>query len=100
MNGFYINLKHRKDRLLSVKKLKTHIFFKNIKRFDAVYNKNGRLGCALSHYLALKKLKQDYPDDKYYMIIEDDLMIFKKNFNMFVIDFIKKFILKIGMLFC
>ena len=50
MNGFYINLKERTARVDHFKLLKKkYKFFNNLTRLEAIYHKNGHIGCALSH---------------------------------------------------
>jgi len=63
MKGFYINLNERVDRMRHFEnmKIKYH-FLKNIKRFPAIKNKNGAIGCGMSHIEALKNL-QKYDDN-------------------------------------
>jgi len=74
MNGFYINLSHRIDRKTHIEELKNkHSFFKNIERFDAVLNRRGDIGCALSHINCLTQLLNQNKD--YYLIMEDDFFI-------------------------
>lgn len=89
INGYYINLNKRKDRNRDMKKIiKTNPFFKNIKRFPAVYNSNGALGCSISHYCVLSILEN--LDQPYFLVLEDDLKIndelklcnFISNFNL------------------
>lgn len=74
MNGFYINLSHRIDRKTHIEELKNkYSFFKNIERFDAVLNRRGDIGCALSHINCLTQLLNQNKD--YYLIMEDDFFI-------------------------
>ena len=78
MNGFYINLTKRKDRnthMLSLKE--SYSFFKNIERIDAVYHKNGHIGCASSHKKALETCLTK--DDDHFLICEDDLCILNQS---------------------
>ncbi len=90
MKGFYINLHHRIDRLILMTKIKRkYPFFNQVKRFKAIYHKNGRLGCALSHCLSLQRIKKEYPNEKYYLIMEDDIIIFQNHFNQFKNTFAK-----------
>ena len=90
MKGFYINLHHRFDRLMLITKIKKkYPFFNQVKRFKAIYHKNGRLGCALSHYLALQRIKKEYPNEKYFLIMEDDIIVFQNHLNQFKNAFAK-----------
>lgn len=84
IKGYYINLEERKDRVEHFEKLKNkYVFFKDVERFDAIRNKNGAIGCGLSHIKVLTKLLE-YQDD-YMMVIEDDLCILNdNNYNEFV----------------
>lgn len=87
INGFYINLEERKDRVKHFENLKNNYpFFKNIIRFNAIRNENGAIGCGLSHIKVLTKLLEC--QDEYMMVIEDDLCILNdNNYN----DFVKYF---------
>jgi len=74
MKGFYINLKERTDRKDHVENLQTKFsFFENVKRFNAIKNKRGDIGCSMSHYKCLKECLQ--MSEKYYMILEDDFCL-------------------------
>lgn len=74
MDGFYINLVHRVDRKQHIEHMmKTHSFFKNIERMDAILNQRGDIGCAMSHIKCLTGLLTRKKD--FYMIIEDDFVI-------------------------
>ena len=97
MKGFYINLNERVDRMHHFENMKIkYPFLKNIKRFPAIKNKNGAIGCGMSHIEALKNL-QNYDDennhngdhnDDYFIICEDDLCILNDdNYAKFVKDF-------------
>lgn len=80
MQGFYINLGDRKDRLQHFNELqRRHAVFKNLKRYPAYKSINGSIGCAKSHIAALD-LASALPGE-YIMICEDDLMILK-NFTL------------------
>mgnify|MGYP001202004695 CR=1 FL=1 len=88
MYGFYINLKKRIDRNIHIEKnILTNDIFQNIKRFNAIENNiNPELGCGMSHLGALNELKKynEIHKQPYYIIIEDDFMIFNiDNFNLF-----------------
>lgn len=72
MKGIYINLESRKDRRDHFEnEIKRHPFFAGIERLNAVENRDGAIGCGLSHIKGL----QMFPDESYIAIIEDDLMI-------------------------
>lgn len=74
--GRYINLDHRADRrehfeknILSVRD------FGGIKRFSAIQDSNGPLGCTKSHIRALSECLNEYPSTPHYLIVEDDLAV-------------------------
>ena len=78
MNGYYINLKHREDRNNHIKNnILKYDFFNKLNRFNAVKHSKGYIGCGLSHLFIFNKLKK--LNDKYYIIIEDDLEIFNQH---------------------
>ena len=87
MEGFYINLKDDEKRKDHMENLKNkYDFFKKIQREEAVYHKNGAVGCYLSHINCLKKLQNT--DGDYFLILEDDFCILNENnFNDFVENF-------------
>lgn len=89
INGFYINLDGRRDRFDYFEKVKSdNSFLTNIQRFSAIQNRNGALGCTMSHYNALKLAYETYKGDECIAILEDDFFILDKNaFNDFVSDF-------------
>tara|TARA_B110000261_G_C13029541_1_gene335663 strand:- start:434 stop:1045 length:612 start_codon:yes stop_codon:yes gene_type:complete len=86
MNGVYINLSHREDRMKHMESLKqTHPFFKNVVRMDAIKHTRGDIGCSQSH---IKALSQQTIEDDYFIIMEDDFCILNvDNFNLFVKEF-------------
>lgn len=87
MKGFYINLEKRKDRKEKMEKLQSkYLFFNGIKRFNAISNQNGKIGCYLSHIQCLELCLQ--MEDEYFLIIEDDFHIINDNDY---INFIKDF---------
>lgn len=87
MDGFYINLKHREDRNKHIIKLQNkHKFFKNIKQFDAIYDKQYGVGCSKSHIKCLELCLE--MNNEYFLIMEDDLEIFDNHiFDEFVNHF-------------
>ena len=87
MDGYYINLTHRVDRKNHMENLKQHqSFFSNVERLEAIQNKNGAIGCSLSHIKGLTELLKKNKDC--YMILEDDFFIFDDhNFNEFINNF-------------
>ena len=90
MNGYYINLEFRKDRNEHIiNNIKKYEFFKNLNRFDAIYDKEcGAIGVVKSHIEVLELCLQD--NNEYYLIIEDDFEIInEKNFLNFIKDFEK-----------
>ena len=74
--GYYINLKHREDRKVHFEKIKSKFpFFKNVKRFNAIINANGALGCSMSHHAVLSLLEEetrDMPENTNVIVCEDD----------------------------
>lgn len=76
----YINLEHRLDRrkLIENEFAKLKIF--TYQRFNAISNKDGAFGCALSHYEVVKAWDTEQFD--YLMVIEDDV-IFDTNIEHF-----------------
>lgn len=72
---YYINLKHREDRLEDIEKSLDECGLLDLsERFEAVEVKeNGVLGCVLSHIGVIKKFINS--DEEYAIIIEDDLFI-------------------------
>jgi len=89
MFGYYINLDTRKDRKdhMNTNIIERYPFFNHVQRMNAVYHRNGALGCALSHQHALKKFIYE-PNEDFLMIIEDDLVILNEsNFLSFCNDF-------------
>jgi len=81
-NGFdnfdmvlFINLDHRKDRLIHITSElnKTNINKKKIYRIPGIYNKKfGAIGCSKSHILALKFFLNSSESNKTCLILEDD----------------------------
>ena len=70
---YYINLEHRKDRLIHINNElnKTNIDKSKINRINGIYYKNfGILGCAKSHILALKEFINSGHENC--IIFEDD----------------------------
>jgi GR25 family glycosyltransferase involved in LPS biosynthesis len=87
VNGYYINLDERKDRLEHFEGLKKkYPFFKDVERMSAIRNENGAIGCGFSHIKALNKCLES--DDEYIMVIEDDFCILNDiNYNDFIHHF-------------
>ena len=77
-NVYYINLKHRKDRKRHVEKELKKLGWK-YERFNAIKNKDGRLGCSMSHLKLLEMAKTKQLE--YIVIIEDDIEF--KNHNLY-----------------
>jgi glycosyl transferase, family 25 len=74
-NILFINLEHRKDRLLNVTSQLEQMKLKG-RRFNAIRNKNGAIGCSLSHIKCLQiALKNEW---EYVCIIEDDIVFTDK----------------------
>jgi hypothetical protein len=87
IKGFYINLESRKDRLKHINNnIQKYDFFKGLKRFNAIKNVDGAIGCTMSHLKCLELCQK--MNEEYYLIIEDDLFILNENnFLHFVKDF-------------
>jgi GR25 family glycosyltransferase involved in LPS biosynthesis len=87
IKGFYINLDHRTDRKKHVEyQLEQIRMNNNIKRFNAIKNANGRIGCSLSHLKCLQMAKE--ANWECVMIVEDDILFmlpdsFVENANSF-----------------
>lgn len=85
-HAYYINLEHRIDRLQQVE-LEMQTMGINAQRFNAIVNKNGAIGCTMSHLRLLDNaIKNNYP---HLLILEDDIQflqpdLFKQNFNRFL----------------
>ena len=83
-NTYYINLEHRNDRKDHVIKEFATLGIKCAKRFNAIRNPNGAIGCTLSHIKLLQDAKQN--GLPYIMIVEDDIQftnpeLFKNQIN-------------------
>jgi len=87
IKGFYINLESRKDRLKHINNnIQKYDFFKGLKRFNAIKNVDGAIGCSMSHLKCLELCKK--MNEEYYLIIEDDLCMLNENhFLNFAKDF-------------
>jgi glycosyl transferase, family 25 len=68
----YINLDHRIDRKNSIETEFSKLNISAYKRFSAIANQNGALGCALSHYELVKTW--DTKQNEFLMIFEDDVI--------------------------
>ena len=66
-----INLNTRKDRMNNILKIFSNQNYFQIKRFNAIKNKNGALGCLSSH---LEIIKLNY-NEPYTIVIEDDMIL-------------------------
>lgn len=90
----YINLDHRKDRLVSIQQVLSHCphptkriqgikpSYEDIKAYNIEsvewVSKYGLIGCVLSHKQCVEYLvSQDLPQDEYSLILEDDAQIHK-----------------------
>ena len=76
-NHFYINLDERNDRLVSCEKELNKIGLERPRRFSAIKNSDGRIGCAMSHLKCLQNAKEE--GSPYIAIFEDDIIIPKPN---------------------
>jgi len=68
---YYINLSHRQDRNREIIEEFEGIGLIRFNRYEAVFNQNGALGCAISH----RNVIRDYikKQDRLLMICEDDI---------------------------
>jgi GR25 family glycosyltransferase involved in LPS biosynthesis len=87
MKGVYINLDFRTDRKEHFENLKKEYpFFSEIENMKATENKDGLLGCCISHIKALEYLSSS--TESYVVIFEDDFCIFNSNnFYKFTLQF-------------
>ena len=69
-NIFYINLEARTDRKAHIEAQLKQVGFANFERFNAVYLKDGRAACTLSHIKCLELAKERSYD--HVLICEDD----------------------------
>lgn len=77
----YINLDHRTDRKQEIEKELYTFNLTSYKRFPAISNQNGALGCSKSHLAVIKKAKEyGY---KNLLVLEDDFefIVNKDEFN-------------------
>ena len=70
-NIYYINLDTRTDRKTHVEDELNKMGWNNFTRFNAIKNKDGRVGCSMSHLKLLQMAKEKNLD--YIVIIEDDI---------------------------
>ena len=88
IGGYYINLNSRVDRKLHVEHQLDLIGIRNnVKRFNAIYNVNGRIGCSLSHLKCIQMAKEE--NMEFVLILEDDVSFllpddFVENVNKFL----------------
>ena len=88
IGGYYINLKARVDRKVHVEQQLDLIGIRdNVKRFNAVHNVNGRIGCSLSHLKCIQMAKEQ--NMECVLILEDDVSFllpddFVENVNKFL----------------
>ena len=76
LHGYYINLDERMDRRTHFEQtVKSVPFFSSVERMSAVKHPDGAIGCGMSHVNALLMAKQNYPDDSYVAIMEDDFCL-------------------------
>lgn len=88
-NVYYINLDSRTDRKQAVEKELNTMGWK-YNRFSAIKNKNGRIGCSMSHLQLIKMAKEK--DLPYIVIIEDDIHFTKpKWYNEKLGELLKEF---------
>ena len=88
ISGFYINLNSRIDRKLHVERQLDLLGIRdNVKRFNAIHNVNGRIGCSLSHLKCIQMAKEQ--NMEFVLILEDDVSFllpddFVENVNKFL----------------
>jgi GR25 family glycosyltransferase involved in LPS biosynthesis len=88
ISGFYINLNSRIDRKLHVEHQLDLVGIRdNVKRFNAIHNVNGRIGCSLSHLKCIQMAKEQ--NMEFVLILEDDVSFllpdeFVQNVNNFL----------------
>jgi len=88
ISGFYINLNSRVDRKLHVEQQLDLLGIRdNVKRFNAILNINGRIGCSLSHLKCIQMAKEQ--NMECVLIVEDDISFllpeeFVENVNKFL----------------
>lgn len=88
ISGFYINLNSRIDRKLHVERQLDLVGIRdNVKRFNAILNINGRIGCSLSHLKCIQMAKEQ--NMEFVLILEDDVSFllpeeFVENVNKFL----------------
>ena len=88
ISGFYINLNSRIDRKLHVERQLDLLGIRdNVKRFNAIHNVNGRIGCSLSHLKCIQMAKEQ--NMECVLILEDDVLFllpdeFVQNVNNFL----------------
>jgi GR25 family glycosyltransferase involved in LPS biosynthesis len=88
ISGFYINLNSRVDRKLHVERQLDLVGIRdNVKRFNAILNINGRIGCSLSHLKCIQMAKEQ--NMEFVLILEDDVSFllpddFVENVNKFL----------------
>jgi GR25 family glycosyltransferase involved in LPS biosynthesis len=86
--GFYINLNSRIDRKLHAERQLDLLGIRdNVKRFNAIHNVNGRIGCSLSHLKCIQMAKEQ--NMECVLILEDDVSFllpeeFIQNVNKFL----------------
>jgi len=88
ISGFYINLDFRNDRKNHMERQLDLIGIRqSVKRFNAIKNVNGRVGCSLSHLKCIQMAKEN--NLEYVLILEDDVLFllpdnFVENVNKFL----------------
>jgi GR25 family glycosyltransferase involved in LPS biosynthesis len=88
ISGFYINLNSRVDRKLHVEHQLNIVGIRdNVKRFNAIHNVNGRIGCSLSHLKCIQMAKEK--NMECVLILEDDVsFLLPEDFVQNVNDFL------------
>lgn len=85
-NVYYINLDTRTDRKVQVESELEALGW-SYERFNAIKNKNGRIGCSMSHLKILQMAKEK--NLEYVVVVEDDIQFTKPNvFNTQISQFL------------
>ncbi len=88
---YCINLKERNDRMEKIYNIFANQKYFEFKRFNAIKNQNGALGCLCSHLEIIK----DNINKPYVIVIEDDLILNDSIINIYnIIDLLIKNISK------
>lgn len=84
---YCINLDHRKDRLIKVKKEFEKIGLENVRIFSAIKNNDGAVGCIRSHLAIIKQAKKDNLNNV--LVLEDDVYFEYDNTKELILNCVK-----------